>query len=165
MTLLTDDIRRCIGAQVTYPASEPIGAASPRYYAMAVRDENPAFWDEAAARAVGLPGCVAPTTFIVDCNFYTRGATDESGYFGHQWDIPGGPWQVIRGGNDYQFARPIVATDRISVSFTLSDIEEKATRQGGSQLMLTSLIVYRDDDGEEVARNTETIFLRQAPST
>lgn len=165
MTLLSDDIRSCIGAQITYPASEPIGSALPRYYAMAVRDENPAFWDDTTARAAGLPGCVAPTTFIVDCNFYTRGTADENGYFGHEWDIPGGPWQVIRGGNDYQFVRPIVANDRISVAFTLSDIEEKTTRHGGSQLMLTSLIVYMDDDGVEVARNTERMFLREVPST
>ena len=162
MSLLTDEIRHCIGMQVTYPATAPAGRASPSYYAMAVRDENPAYWDDTAARAAGLPGCIAPPTFVVDCNFYARGTADGTGYFGHEWDIPGGPWQVIRGGNDYSFARPVTADDRITVSFTLSDIAEKSTQHGGTQLMVTSRIIYTDAADAEVARNVETMFLRVA---
>ena len=43
MTLLTDEIRAFIGQEATYEAPEALGAASFRYFALAIGDENPVY--------------------------------------------------------------------------------------------------------------------------
>jgi acyl dehydratase len=48
-----------------YPPTEPyeVGREKIREYALAIRDHNPAYWDPAAARALGYPDVIAPPSF------------------------------------------------------------------------------------------------------
>ena len=68
--------------------------------------------------------------------------------------------RLIRAGNDYAFMRPILPTDRISVTWTLEDIAEKPSSRGGTQLFVSSVARYRDAKGELVAVNRETIVIQ-----
>ena len=69
--------------------------------------------------------------------------------------IPG--CRLIRAGNEYEFMRPILPTDLISVTWTLEDIVERGRSGGGTQLFVSSVARYRDDAGKLVAVNRETI--------
>jgi len=157
MSLLNDELRSWIGREVHFPAREELGRASIRYFALALGDDNPLYVDEDYARAAGYPSVIAPPTLICETCQYAHRAPDRHGYIGHAWELPITGCRLIRAGNDYEFMRPVLPTDRISVTWTLEDIVERKSSRGGTQLFVTSVARYRDAAGALVAVNRETI--------
>lgn len=157
MALLTDELKAWIGREAHYPAREELGRASIRYFALAMGDDNPLYVDEAYAREAGYSSVIAPPTLICETCQYAHRPPDADGYIGHEWNLPVANCRLIRAGNDYEFMRPIVPADRISVTWTLEDIAERRSSRGGTQLFVDSVARYRDAAGEIVAINRETI--------
>ena len=147
MTLLTHELKSWIGREAHYPAREELGRASIRYFALALGDDNPLHVD----------GEIAPPTLICESCQYAHQAPNPDGYVGHEWHLPVPNTRLVRAGNDYEFMRPVLPTDRISVTWTLESIVEKASSRGGTQLFVASVARYRDANGELVAINRETI--------
>jgi len=160
MALLTDELKSWIGREAHYPAREELGRASIRYFALAMRDPNPLYVDDDYARKHGYPSVIAPPTLIVETCQYAHQAPNADGYLGHEWHLPVPNTRLIRAANDYEFMRPILPTDRISVTWTLEDIAEKPSSRGGTQLFVSSVARYRDAKGELVAVNRETIVIQ-----
>jgi acyl dehydratase len=157
MTLLTDELKEWIGRVVHYPAREELGRASIRYFALALRDDNPLYVDDDYAREAGYPSVIAPPTLVCETCQYAHRAPGEEGYIGHEWQLPVAGCRLIRAGNEYEFMRPVLPADRISVTWTLEDIAERSRSSGGTQLFVTSVARYRDAAGELVAINRETL--------
>ena len=157
MALLTDALKAMIGREVHYPAQEELGRASIRYFALAMADDNPLYRDDAYAREAGHPSVIAPPTLICETCQYAHRPPDADGYIGHEWHLDVANSRMIRAGNDYEFVRAILPTDRISVTWTLEDIAERKASRGGTQLFVNSVARYRDAAGEVVAINRETI--------
>jgi len=157
-SLLTDAIRDLIGREVTYTAPEELGRASIRYFARAIGDDNPVYTDDAAARAAGHDGVVAPPTLIFESNQYADLPRDAHGFAGHGWDIEIPNSRQVRGGNRYELVRPVLATDRLTVTWTLVDAAERLTGSGQAMLVLTARARYTDAAGELVATNEETLI-------
>ena len=147
MTLLTEEIKSFIGREAHYPAREELGRASIRYFALALGDDNPLYAD----------GSVAPPTLICESLQYAHQPPNADGYIGHEWHLPVPNSRLVRAGNDYEFMRPVLPTDRISVTWTLENIVEKPSSRGGTQLFVTSVAHYRDAQGEVIAINRETV--------
>ncbi len=154
--LLTDELRSWIGREVKYAAQEELGRASIRYFALAIGDENPLYLDDEFARAAGYPSLIAPATFVVETCQYAHGRPDGNGYMGHAWDLPLTGCRMIRAGNDYEFIRPVLPTDRISVAWVLEDMVERPRSSGGTQLFVTTVARYFDGAAALVAVNRET---------
>ena len=57
----------------------------------------------------------------------------------------------------YEFMRPIVPSDRISVTWKLESMVERNASRGGTQLFVNAVATYRDAAGATVAINRETI--------
>ena len=157
MALLTDELKAMIGREVHYPAREELGHASIRYFALAMGDSNPLYVDDAYAHEAGYATVVAPPTLICETCQYAHRPPDEDGYIGHEWHLPVPNCRMIRAGNDYEFMRPILATDRVSVTWTLEDMVERNSSRGGTQLFVNAVATYRDAAGATVAINRETI--------
>jgi acyl dehydratase len=157
MALLTEELKAWIGREVHYAAREELGRASIRYFALALGDDNPLYVDDAYAREAGYPSVIAPPTLICETCQYEHRPPNEDGYIGHEWKLPIRNCRVIRAGNDYEFMRPVLPTDRISVTWTLEDIAERSRSGGGTQLFVSSVARYRDAADELVAVNRETI--------
>ena len=157
MTLLTDELQAWLGREVTYEAHEELGRASIRYFALATRDDNPLYLDDAYARAAGYPSVIAPPTLVCETCQYAHRPPDESGYIGHEWRLPIAACRLIRAGNDYEFFHPVLPTDRVSVIWKLEDITERPSSRGGTQLFVTSAARYVNQDGETLAVNRETV--------
>jgi acyl dehydratase len=157
MTLLTEELKAWIGREAHYPAREELGRASIRYFALALGDDNPLYVDDAFAKKAGYPSVIAPPTLICESCQYAHRAPNADGYIGHEWHLPVPNARLIRAGNDYEFMRPVLPTDRISVTWTLESIVEKPSSRGGTQLFVSSVARYRDVRGEVVAINRETI--------
>lgn len=157
MALLTEELKSWIGREAHYPAREELGRASIRYFALALGDDNPLYVDDAYAREAGYPSVIAPPTLIVESCQYAHRPADEEGYIGHEWHLPVANCRMIRAGNEYEFVRPVLPEDRISVSWKLEDIVERSSSRGGTQLFVTSVARYYDAQNALVAINRETL--------
>jgi acyl dehydratase len=157
VALLTEELKSWIGREAHYPAREELGRASIRYFALAIGDDNPIYVDDAYARRAGYPSVIAPPTLVCETCQYAHQAPNADGYIGHEWRLPMPPSRMVRAGNDYEFMRPVLPSDRISVTWTLESIVEKRSSRGGTQLFVTSVARYRDADGATVAVNRETL--------
>ena len=155
--LLNDELRAWIGREVRYEAKEELGRASIRYFALAIDDENELYQDDAYAQQAGYSSLIAPPTFVVETCQYAHQRPDEHGYMGHTWHLPVHGCRMIRAGNDYEFIRPVLPDDQISVTWTLEDIIERKSSRGGTQLFVTSVARYYDIDNELIAVNRETL--------
>lgn len=156
--MLTDELKRWIGREFRYTAPEEIGRASIRYFALAIGDGNPLYVDEEYARAAGYPSVIAPPTFVCETNQYAHRAPDEDGYIGHAWKLPISGCRMIRGGHEYEFFRPTLPADRLSVTWRLDDISERRSSRGGSMLVVIASATYTNQNGEMLARNRETLI-------
>jgi acyl dehydratase len=157
MALFTEELKTWIGREAHYPAREELGRVSIRYFALALGDDNPLYLDDGYAREAGYPSAIAPPTLICETCQYSHLPLNEDGYIGHDWMLPIRGCRLIRAGNEYEFMRAILPTDRISVTWTLEDIVERSRSGGGTQLFVRSVARYRDAAGELVAVNRETV--------
>lgn len=157
MALLTDELRAMIGREVHYPAHEALGRASIRYFALAMHDDNPLYVDEAYAREAGYASVIAPPTLICESCQYAHQPPNADGYIGHEWHLPVTGCRLVRAGNDYEIERPVLPTDSVSVTWILEDIAERSSSRGGTQLFVSSVARYRNQHGELLAINRETI--------
>lgn len=152
---ISSELHGWIGRQVTYEAPEELGRAACRYFALALDDDNPLYRDEAIAGSSVHGGVVAPPTLVCETNQFYRQPPDEAGYIGHAWDLPL-PGRFMRGGNEYEFHQPVRPDDRVTVTWTLLDIQRRETRSSGSTVFVVSEARYVNQRGELLAVNRET---------
>lgn len=131
-----------------------------RYFALAIGDDNPLYTDDAYARAAGYPSVIAPPTFVCETNQYAHRPPDDDGYIGHAWKLPISGCRMIRGGHDYEFFRPLLPDDRLSVTWRLEDISEHKSSRGGALLVVIAAATYTNQRGELLARNRETLIFQ-----
>jgi acyl dehydratase len=153
MSLLTDEVRAWIGREVS--------RSSIRAFADALRDDDPRYRDADFARAHGFADVIAPPTFVCETNQFVNLPPDENGYAGHLWELPVKGCRLIRGGNAYEFDRPLLPSDRVTVRWTLESIEERTSSAGARMLVVTSVATYTDADGARIARNAETLIYQE----
>jgi acyl dehydratase len=158
MTLLTDEVKAWIGKEAVFEAPEELGRASIRYFALAVGDDNPLWLDDDYAREHGYPSVIAPPTLVCETNQFVRGPRDGNGYLTQMFELEVPGTRQIRGGNSYEFFRPVLPADRITITWRLEDIVERRTSADAAMLVVTAVATYTDQGGEPVARNTETII-------
>ena len=65
---------------------------------------------------------------------------------------------VVNAGNDVEFLVPVLEGDRLTVEEELLDVSAEKTTKLGVGHFVTTRAVFRRDDGEVVARQTNTIF-------
>jgi|SRR5581483_4782 len=155
-TRITDDLKAWIGREVTYTAPEEIGRASIRYFALALRDDNPIYSDPEFAKRTRHGDIIAPPTFVCETNQIINQPLDENGYIGHHWPLPLSSSRFIRGGNEYELFRPVRASDRVKVSWKILDIYERQTRKLGTLIFVVSEARYVNQHDELLAINRET---------
>ena len=149
-SLLTDALRAMIGSSVRYRAPDPLSRASIRYFATAI-GSDPERW-----RTSAPPTLICETTQL--CG---RTAPDDCAYLGHSWQLPlPVECEMIRGGNDYRFGRPVRPDDIVTTDYELVDAVEREAQDGTPLLLVTSRATYTAEDGEWLATNTETLIYR-----
>lgn len=161
MSLLTDEVKSWLGREAVFEAPDELGRAAIRYYALAVGDDNPLYTDDAYAREHGYDGVVAPPTLVCETNQFVRGPRDERGYLNQIFELPVPGTRQIRGGNEYEFIRPVLPTDRVTVRWRIEDISERTSSNGAAMLVVVSEATYTNQDGEPLARNRETVIYQE----
>jgi acyl dehydratase len=71
-------------------------------------------------------------------------------------------WQRIRGGNAYRFHQPVVASDILNVEWSVESVRDTTGSGGAKMAVVVSLAVYRNQRGELLAENRETMIYRKS---
>lgn len=156
--LMTDELKSWIGREFSYSAPEELGRASIRYFALAVGDDNPLYTSDEYARKAGYPSLIAPPTFVCETNQYAHREPNADGYIGHSWELPIAGCRMVRGGHQYEFLRPVLPSDRISVTWRLDDISEHTSSRGVPMVIAVAVATFTNQHGELLARNRETLI-------
>ena len=109
------------------PDSMPIELLSIRRMALTVEDLDPIHFDEAAAKARGFRGVVAPWPLLWLAFFNCRDAPLPFG-FGKA---------TIHGGDSYEFHEPLVAGDTVTVTASVSETSVKQGKAGPMGIVVT----------------------------
>ncbi len=91
-----------------------------RRFALAIGEENPIHFDEAAAKAAGFPSIVGTPTFpaaLIDPEQLIK-------------DLGWDPLSVMHRSEEYEYYRPICAGDVLTVVHRVADVYEKDTSTG-----------------------------------
>ena len=139
-SVVTDALRRAVGVE-SEPKTHLVEAGAIRKFADAIGDPNPAYRGDAP---------VAPPTFLRSLDAGPPTAAFESPY----------P-DVLDGGSEWEYFRPVHAGDSITATETLVDVAEKSGRLG-PMLLTTWETRYTDDSGATVATQRNTLVYYRA---
>jgi acyl dehydratase len=142
--------RSLIGRE-SEPVLHEVEKGAIRRFAEALGDPNPIYVDEAAARAAGYPSLVAPPTFPV--------ALASNERFRHSLDL--GTRSILHGEQQFEYVRPVLAGDRITVKSKVADVQERAGASGPMDVIVIE-DEGRDEKGELVFRTRAMLILRRA---
>ena len=135
------------------PAINEVEKGAIRRFAEAVGETNPIYFEEAAARAAGYRSVVAPPTFPTTLR---AGSDLREGLM----LAPGK--HLLQAEQSFEYARPIVAGDRLTVRSKIAEVSQRQTPSG-----LTDVVVIedegRDDAGAVVYRSRQLWVVRMAP--
>lgn len=136
--------------------------ASVRYYAAAIEDANPGYWDSSwATHQWG--GVVAPPGMLLTLSKIRLPWTPEPEPRPNlmaQIRAPG--TSVINVETDVEFYRPFVVGTRFNVVDEFADISPERQTRLGTGHFLTIVSRFRDQDGRDLARATN-VMLRFTP--
>lgn len=150
---ITAEIREMLGREDTFHASEPVDAGKIRRLAKSLGFENSHYYDMAGGQPIG------PPTFVFSVNHDSLGEMDETGRPTGRLSLPPSFGPAMRGGNRFQFFRPVRVGDRITIHRKVTDLKEKQGRTG-TLVFLTYDLKYTDQRGEILGINTETLIFR-----
>jgi len=158
---LLERLKATVGQELTLQAPDEIGRSAFRQYALAIGDFNPLYSDRGQALARGLRDVMAPPTLVCDTWQYVDSDMDERG------DLTGrGGFKELSGlraGNEYEFFQPVHPDDVLTARWLVKDVYERTGRSGALIFQVVEA-TFRNQRGELLARNTETLFYReQAP--
>lgn len=107
--------RKHLGGR-TPPYAGEVEKGQLRFFAKATGEENPIYFDEAAARAAGYPALPAPPTFIFCLTFQSP---RDLGALGVDMN------RVLHAEQAFRHYAPVYAGDRITLVGEITDIYEK----------------------------------------
>ena len=134
-----------------YPPTPPyeVGREKIREFADAIGDQNPAYRDPEAARALGYPDVIAPPTFPIVLSMRAGAQVVFDPELGLDYS------RVVHGEQRFVYARPVRAGDRLTVTVSVESIRSAA----GNDLLTTRGDVSTVD-GEPVLTAYSTLVAR-----
>ena len=135
----------------TYPPTDAyeVGIEKIREFATAIGDDNPAYHDREAAKALGHPDVIAPPTFPFVLTFKASRQMIDDPELGIDYS------RVVHGEQRFAHDRPVRAGDVLTVTVTLETV-----RSAGGHDMVTSRSDVATVDGEHVASAWSTLVVR-----
>ena len=140
---LSEDI---VGMHFRYPDHYEVEREKIREYAIAVQNDDAAFFGEGAAAELGYGGLAAPLTFI--CVF---GYKAQSAFFKYA-NIAIADQQIVQIDQVLQFMQPIVAGDKLYCDVYVDSVREAH----GTQIIVTKNIIT-NEAGETVQETYTTL--------
>ncbi|MGW5263917.1 FAS1-like dehydratase domain-containing protein [Microbispora sp. NPDC004025] len=134
---------------------DPVNVPMIRHWAEAMGDRNPVHLDDAAARATGRPGIVAPASMTQAWTMRGYAPAPAAGGTGAE-ELNAlldkdGYTSVVATDSEFEFHRELVAGDRVSVREVVESISPEKSTALGAGRFVTTVRTYVDQDGEVVA--------------
>ncbi|HEX2286276.1 MAG TPA: (3R)-hydroxyacyl-ACP dehydratase subunit HadA [Mycobacterium sp.] len=135
-----------VGMHFRYPDHYVVGREKIREYAIAVKNDDPAFFDEKAAADLGHDRLLAPLTFIS-----VFGYKAQSAFFANA-NIGVTDMKIVQVDQVLRFLKPIKAGDKL-----FCDVYVDSVRQShGADIIVTKNIVT-NDNGDVVQESYTTL--------
>jgi acyl dehydratase len=135
------------------PFSVPVEAGQLKFFARATGEDDPIYSDEAAAEAAGYRTLPAPPTFAFSLAANSTDIEEKYGPMGV--NLAG----LLHGEQHFEYLAPICAGDVITFVSTVTDIYDK---KGGALEFAVEECTATNQDGEVVAKSTQTLIMRNA---
>lgn len=148
---LKTDIRNMVH---TYPDHYLVGREKVREYAKAVKVEDPASYDEAAARELGHPDLVAPLTFTAIFALLVQ-----QDFFKHV-DVGMETMRIVQVDQRFVFHKPVLAGDKLHARLEIDSVDERF----GADIVVTRN-VCTNDAGEVVMEAYTTLMGQQGENS
>lgn len=145
---LTKDI---VGMNFLYPDHYEVGREKIREYAEAVKNDDPAYFDEKAAAELGHDAILAPLTFISVFGYQAQTA-----FFAHA-NIGISDEKIVQVDQELKFLQPIKAGDRLFCHVSVHSLRHAF----GADVIVTKNIVT-NQDGEVVQETYTTLAGRSS---
>ncbi|AQA05401.1 3-hydroxyacyl-ACP dehydratase [Mycobacterium sp. MS1601] len=148
---LKTDIRNMVH---TYPDHYVVGREKVREYAKAVKAEDPASYDEAAAHELGHADLVAPPTFTAIFALLVQ-----QDFFKHV-DVGMETMRIVQVDQRFVFHKPILAGDKLNARLEIDSVDERF----GADIVVTRN-VCTNDAGEVVMEAYTTLMGQQGDNS
>jgi acyl dehydratase len=135
-----------VGLHYRYPDHYIVGREKVREYAVAVKNDDAAFFDEAAAAELGHSRLPAPLTFIS-----VFGYTAQAAMFADA-GIATSDMQIVQVDQVLKFARPIFAGDRL-----YGDVYIDSIRQAHGTDIIVTKVIISNESGDVVQETFTTL--------
>ncbi|HEY3115926.1 MAG TPA: MaoC family dehydratase [Chloroflexota bacterium] len=155
-TLITDDMRACIGKKSpVWSLPEEISASDVRRYVEATGDNNPLWLDDDFARGVGYRGRRVPPLFVQQMRWRidSREPGESDSWSGLKF--PPGYTSTRNAGQEVEWLAPVYIGDSLTFQTELTEIFVKEGRSGPI-IFTKHLTEVRNQDGLLVMRTTST---------
>ena len=137
---------RIVGKHYRYPEHYVVGREKVREDAVAVKNDQPAFHDEAAAAELGHSALPAPLTFMSVFVYQAQTAFFEAA------DIGINDMQIVQVDQVVKFGKPVFAGDKL-----YGDVYVDSVRQAhGTDIIVTKTVVT-NEAGDVVQENYTTL--------
>jgi len=159
------DWKKYIGKETGSYTGEPVLARDIRRYALAIDDSNPIYFDENASKRGKYGGLTAPPVYVtwaVGVPGAEKGVKDlgEDGLasFIGVPEIPD-VWSLgwVRGGDEFEFFKPVYVNDRVTVKGRIVEMKEKDGKSG-KLVFVTSEFLYTNQKGELLTKHRVTMI-------
>jgi uncharacterized protein len=158
-----DEGRSWIGRRLPPRACEDeVSWAAIKHFCALVRDANPVYWDETAARA-RYGGIPSPPGMLFVWSMPPLWRPDGVPYpptLATQVPLPGNT--VINVTTRSEFLTPILVGDRPTVEESVSDVSPAKSTALGRGHFVTTEVLYRNARGRIVARHENVLFRYEA---
>ena len=135
-----------VGSHYRYPDHYVVGREKIREYAVAVKNDDPAYFDEDAAADLGHDGLVAPLTFISVFGYQAQSAMFAAKNIGIS------DAQIVQVDQVVKFIKPIKAGDKLYCDVWVDSIR----KAHGTDIIVTKNIVS-NENGDVVQENYTTL--------
>jgi acyl dehydratase len=139
-----------VGMHYRYPDHYIVEREKVREYATAVKNDDPAFFEDKAAAELGYPGLPAPLTFISVFGYKAVAA-----FFEHA-NIATDDAQIVQVDQTLKFLQPIKVGDRLHCDVSI----ESVRRAHGTDIIMTKQTVT--NEAGDVVQETYTTLAGRA---
>lgn len=147
---MTVDRKSFIG-HTSEPFTTEIEKGRLKFFAKAIGETDPIYFDEAAAKAAGHPTLPVPPTFLFCAQMDNPQPYSLYDKMGIRIE------QVLHGEQSFTYHKPVYAGDRLTFQMTVRDVYEK---KGGELGFVVRDTTVKNDNGELVAVLSGTTVVR-----
>ena len=141
--------RSLIGTEIE-PFSFPVERGKIREFATAILDERPEYLDD--------PNPPAPLTFTRTMNLWSNNFIDH--VLGGGADVE----RVLQGGQEFEYLKPVLAGDTLTVHAKLAEVYTKEGQRGGLLTFMIYEYTFVNQDGDVAIKSRNMTIETSRPA-